>query len=206
VDIIWNPLDIEKKSMAIIEEKLPELALLPPGERAIIKRVVHTTGDPGCAELVKISPGAVEAGIGAIRGGCGILADVNMVRTGLIARRMEEYGVTSHCLISHPEVVEQSRREGITRAMAAMKKGACLARGGIVAIGNAPTALFTLLTMINRGEASPALVVGTPVGFVGAAESKEALIQAGVPYITLPGTRGGSTIAATIVNALLLMS
>lgn len=206
MDIVWDPREIEKKSMAIIEELLPELALLPTEEREIIKRVVHTTGDPGCAGMVKISPGAVEAGVNAIRNGCGILTDVNMVRTGLIARRMEEFGVSAHCLISDPEVVEQSRRDGSTRAMAAIKKGASLAQDGIVAIGNAPTALFTLITMIDRGEARPALVVGTPVGFVGAAESKEVLIQAGVPYITLPGTRGGSTIAATIVNALLLLA
>lgn len=206
MDIIWDPREIEKKSMAIIEETLPELALLPVKEREIIKRVVHTTGDPGCAGMVSISPGAVEAGIGAIRNGCGIFTDVNMVRTGLIVRCMEEFGVKAHCLITDPEVVELARREGITRAMAAMKKGAPLAQNGIVAIGNAPTALFTLITMIDRGEVKPALVVGTPVGFVGAAESKDALTQAGVPYITLPGTRGGSTIAAAIVNALLLMS
>lgn len=206
MDIIWDPREIEKKSMAIIEENLPKLALLPRGEREIIKRVVHTTGDLGCAGMVNISSGAVEAGIEAIRGGHGILTDVNMVRTGLIASRMNEFSVSASCLINHPEVVEQARSTGLTRAMVAIKKGAPLVNGGIIAIGNAPTALFTLCEMIREGQARPALVVGTPVGFVGAAESKELLMQTNVQYITLPGTRGGSTIAATIVNALLLMA
>lgn len=206
MDIIWDPLEIERKSMAIIEENCPELTLLPKGEREVIKRVVHTTGDPGCSGMVKISYGAVEAGIEAIRSGCGILTDVNMVRTGLITRRMEEFGITAHCLINHPEVVEQARATGLTRAMVAIRKGAAMAHNGIVAIGNAPTALFTLCQMIKEGEMKPALVVGTPVGFVGAAESKEMLMETEVPFITLPGTRGGSTIAATIVNALLLIA
>ena len=98
------------------------------------------------------------------------------------------------------------KRQGITRAMAAIRKGSSLVNGGIVAIGNAPTALFTLCDMIEKGEVSPALVVGTPVGFVGAAESKEVLAEMDIPYITIPGTRGGSTIAVTIVNALLLLA
>jgi len=175
-----------------------------------VKRVIHTTGDLGCVSMVSISPGAVEAGLAAIRGGRAILTDVNMLRTGLIAGRMEKFGVIAHCLISHPGVVEEAREQGVTRAMLAMQKGAGLAEGGIIAVGNAPTALFEICRMVREGLLRPALVVGTPVGFVGAAESKEELLETsaatGLEYITLPGTRGGSTIAASIVNALLLQA
>lgn len=206
MEIIKDPREIENISMAIIEAGLPDLKSFPPGEREIIKRVIHTTGDLGCLRLVKVSPGAVEAGLAAIRGGKPVLTDVNMLKTGLISDRLDRFGVRAFCLISHPEVVRESREHGLTRAMVAMRKGAPEARGGIVAVGNAPTALFTLCRMIREGEARPALVVGTPVGFVGAAESKEMLMENGVEYITMPGTRGGSTIAAAIVNALLLMA
>lgn len=206
MEIISDPREIEKKSMAIIEESLPGLKNVPVREREIIKRVIHTTGDLGCISLVKISPGAVEAGLSAIREGRSILTDVNMLKAGLIAHRMDNFGVRAFCLISDPEVIVESRQKGMTRAMVAMQKGVPAAEGGIIAIGNAPTALFTVCRMIREGEARPALVVGTPVGFVGAAESKEMLMETGVNYITLPGTRGGSTIAASIVNALLLMA
>lgn len=206
MDIIIDPREIEKKSMSIIEDSLPGLKEIPDREREIIKRVIHTTGDLGCISMVKISPGAVEAGLSAIRSGRPVLTDVNMLKAGLIAGRMEKFGMRAFCLISDQEVIQESKRTGMTRAMVAMRKGAAAAGGGIIAVGNAPTALFTLCRMIREGEARPALVVGTPVGFVGAAESKEMLVETGVEYITLPGTRGGSTIAASIVNALLLMA
>lgn len=206
MEIIKDPGEIERKSMSIIEESLPELGNFPPAQREIIKRVIHTTGDLSCMNMVKISPGAVEAGLEAIRRGCTILTDVNMLKTGLITGRMDTFGVRANCLISDPEVILESQKSGLTRAMVAMKKGAPLAQKGIVAIGNAPTALFELCRMIREGEVLPALVVGTPVGFVGAAESKEMLTETAVHYITIPGTRGGSTIAASIVNALLLQA
>lgn len=206
MEIIHNPRSIEERSMAIIEENLPWLLNLHTGEREIIKRVVHTTGDLTCGKMVRIHPGAVESGLAAIRTGRPILTDVNMVRTGLIARRMQEFGVEARCYINDPVVVEEARSKGITRARVAMLKGIPEAQGGIVAIGNAPTALFALCDLIKSGAAKPALVVGTPVGFVGAAESKDELMGIDVPYISLPGTRGGSTIAAAIVNALLLLA
>ncbi len=206
MDIVSDPREIEKKSMAIIEDSLPELRAVPTREREIIKRVIHTTGDLGCISLLKMSPGAVESGLAAIRRGKPILTDVNMIRAGLIACRLEKFGISALCLISDPEVIRESGRKGVTRAMVAVEKGAPAAEGGIVAVGNAPTALFALCRMIRQGEARPALVVGTPVGFVGAAESKEMLMDAGAEYITMTGTRGGSTVAASIVNALLLMA
>ncbi len=204
--IIKDPGVIEKKSMSIIEESLPFLKTIPEGERAIIKRVIHTTGDLDIASMIKISSGAVKAGIAAIKQGKPIMTDVNMVRVGLNSRLMNNFGLEGICLINDPEVVAESKQKGITRAMSAMSRGAKDVNGGIIAIGNAPTALFTLCSMIKEGKTTPSLVVGTPVGFVGAAESKEMLVDVGVQYITIPGNRGGSTIAAAIVNALLLMA
>lgn len=198
--------DIERKSMAIIEKELPWVNTLPPGVREITMRVIHTTGDLEIGSSLKFSPGAVESGLAAIKQGNKILTDVSMVLAGLIKGRMEKFGVQASCHISSADVVEEASRLGFTRAMVAMERYAPGANGGIVAIGNAPTALFTLCRMIKEGTASPALVVGTPVGFVGAAESKVLLTQTGVPYITLAGTRGGSTIAAAIVNAMLLLA
>ena len=206
MDMIKDPGEIEKRSMEIIEENLPELMKIPAQEREIIKRVIHTTGDFSCASLVKITSGAVEAGLAALRKGKPIMTDVNMLKAGLMTQKMQHFGIQAYCLISDPEVISTAKKNGITRAMAAMKKGAINAQGGIIAVGNAPTALFTLCNMIKEGEANPALVVGTPVGFVGAAESKDFLLECGVECITMPGTRGGSTIAASIINALLLMA
>ncbi|HBV96757.1 MAG: precorrin isomerase [Peptococcaceae bacterium BICA1-7] len=206
MNIIVDPREIEKKSMSIIEESLPRLKDMDFKEKEIVKRVIHTTGDLGCIDLVKISPGAIEAGLEAIKRGKSVLTDVNMLKTGLIASRMNSFGVRAHCFISDPEVIDEAKNTGQTRAMVAMRKGAPLAGGGIIAVGNAPTALFEILKMIREGEAFPALVVGTPVGFVGAAESKEALREAGICHITMPGTRGGSTVAAAIINALLLQA
>lgn len=204
--LLTEPRAIEEKSMAIIEQSLPELLSLPVGDREIIKRVVHTTGDVSIAGLVKIHPGAVEAGLSAIRSGRTIVTDINMLKAGINSGRLASFGIDVRCYISDPEVAGEARREGLTRAMVAMRRAAREARGGIIAVGNAPTALFALIELIAGGEADPALVVGTPVGFVGAKESKDALMELNLPYITVPGTRGGSAIAAAIVNALLYLA
>lgn len=204
--LLTDPRAIEQKSMAIIEEHLPGLKKLPVGEREIIKRVVHTTGDPSIADLVLIHPRAVESGLGSIRAGRTVVTDINMLKTGINAGRLSAFGMSARCYISDPDVAEEAKREGLTRAMVAMRRAASKAAGGIIAIGNAPTALFALCELIEKGEAEPALVVGTPVGFVGAKESKEVLTESNIPYITIPGTRGGSAIAAAIVNALLYLA
>lgn len=206
MQVLTDPRAIEEKSMAIIEENLPEILSRPVGEREIIKRVVHTTGDISIAGLVLIHPRAVESGLGAIRAGRTVVTDINMLKAGINAARLKSFGMDARCYISDPDVAEEAKREGLTRAMVAMRRAASEAAGGIIAVGNAPTALFALCSLIKSGEASPALVVGTPVGFVGAKESKEALMELNIPYITVPGTRGGSTIAAAIVNALLYLA
>lgn len=200
-----NPAAIERESMAIIEKNIPALAGMPDGERAIIKRIVHTTGDFGIAPLVQIHPQAVAAGLRALQSGCTVHTDVNMVLAGLNKKKMANLGVKTACRIAHQAVVEEAARTGETRARVAMRTAGPL-EGDIVVIGNAPTALFALCEMMEAGAARPALVIGTPVGFVGALESKELLENLNlVPYVTVRGTRGGSTIAASVVNALLYM-
>lgn len=203
MEFINNPQAIENRSMAIIEEHLPQLASLPLGEREIIKRVIHTTGDLGYGELVHIHPAAVTSGLKAMRAGQPVITDVNMVKTGINKTLLAKLNITVNCYINDPGVVAEAQITGLTRAMVAMRRAAPEINGGIAVIGNAPTALFTLLKMIDQQQTSPALVIGIPVGFVGAAESKELLTQYTVPYITVNGTRGGSTVAAAIVNALL---
>jgi len=198
-----NPRAIEDRSMAIIEESLPELLELPVEERQVIKRVVHATGDTSYADLVRIHPGAVAAGLAAIRAGCTVVTDVNMVKAGINRRRLEALGVKVNCYISDLRVAEEARQEGLTRAAVAMRRAAAELEGGIAVIGNAPTALVALCDLIKQEKVTPALVVGVPVGFVGARESKELLMSTPVPYITVPGTKGGSTIAVAVMNALL---
>ncbi len=203
---VHDPLEIEHRSFDIIEELLPGLDMNLE-EKSVVKRVVHTTGDPSIAEAVYISQGAIEAGRQALRAGGDVFCDVNMVRSGIKASILTRYGGRALSLIDDPSVAESARSLHTTRSAAAVIEGA--ARNGfdgeVVAIGNAPTALFTLIDLVQKGRARPALVVGVPVGFVGARESKEALEQSGLPCITVRGTRGGSNVAAAIVNALLLL-
>ena len=203
MEFIKDPRAIEDTSMDIIEQAVPWIRELSQGERQIVRRIVHTTGDPDIAELVKIHPDAVASGLRAMREGKTIFTDVQMLRSGISPVKLEQFGIETMCLIKDPEVAAEAKRTGKTRAMIAMAKAAPRLDGGIIAIGNAPTALFELCEMIQRGELRPALVVGTPVGFVGAKESKEVLVETPVPYITVTGTRGGSTIAVAALNALL---
>ncbi len=206
MDFIRDPEAIESTSMEIIAGQLPFLADLPEADQAIIKRIVHTTGDVNCAELIKIHPEAVTSGLAAIRAGKPIITDVHMLQAGINPRKLAQFNMATHCFIKDPEIVAEAKRTGETRAMVAMRLKAELIDGAIVAIGNAPTALFTLCQLIKAGQAKPALVVGTPVGFVGAKESKEELVDTPVPYVTMVGTRGGSTIAVAALNALLKLA
>lgn len=203
MNIIWNPHEIESRSMEIIESYL-EGYEFSPVEKQVVKRVIHTTGDPEIAKLLRFHPRAIEAGLSALYSGAGIFTDVNMLKAGINADRLKACGGQLWCSISDSETIENSKRWGITRAAAAMRQFGPGLNGAIVAIGNAPTALFEVLDLVDRGICRPALVVGTPVGFVGAAESKQLLVEQDlIPYITLLGTRGGSPIAVSIINALL---
>lgn len=197
-----KPHEIEVRSMEIID------GLLPPhdwaaGELPVVKRLVHTSGDPSLAAVVRIHPQAIAAGVDALRRGARVFTDVHMVRIGMNAGRLQALGSSCTCAIDDPRIAEEARQTGRTRAQTAMRTFGHELDGAIVAIGNAPTALREVLALAAEGIARPALVIGMPVGFVDAAESKDALMASDLVYISIEGTRGGSPLAATTVNALL---
>jgi len=198
-----KPSEIERMSFAIIDSEVPEPRPFQGDEWVVVRRMIHTSADFDLLELVKFHPRAIRAGIGAITGGCLLATDTEMVKAGIGPRRLEQWGCTLECHISDPEVVRLAREEGITRASAAVDLVSDRITGGIYVIGNAPTALMRLLDLVETGLCLPALVVGMPVGFVNADESKERLMaQDKVPYVTIKGRKGGSALAATVINAL----
>ena len=200
-------MSIEEASMAVIEREIGEHPYAG-AEWLVVRRIIHSTADfdfaGACA--VRFSGGAVEAGLRALRGGRSIVADVNGV-AGLIGRQgPARHGNAVVCRISDPAVAKRAEKEGTTRAQASMRESAGDMDGGVVVVGNAPTALLEVLAMADEGAAAPALVVGLPVGFISAAESKEALAaRTDVAHITNAGRKGGSAAAAAAVNALFRM-
>lgn len=200
MEYLVNPNDIENLSMQIIAEQTGLDLSSPEGQ--IASRVIHAAGDPALARDLLIHPKAIAAGKKALASRRCIVTDVNMVKTGISRVLAKKFGVNIICQINHPFVVNAAKSLGHTRAKVAMEMLSPLMEGGIVAIGNAPTALFQLVELVRQGKAQPELIVGTPVGFVGAAESKVLLTSITIPHITVRGTKGGSAIAAAIVNAL----
>ncbi|HSH68606.1 MAG TPA: precorrin-8X methylmutase [Deferrisomatales bacterium] len=198
-----RPQEIENKSFEIIDG-LTDLARFSPAETALVKRVIHATGDPSFVDLVAWSPDGIDAAAEALRRGAPIVTDVNMVRAGISQARVARFGCAVHCAIADPEIAEEARSRGLTRSIVAVEKAVREHPGAVFAFGNAPTALFRLLELVDAGEASPAAVVGVVVGFVGAAESKAALMaRQAPPWVSCRGNKGGSNVAASIVNALL---
>jgi precorrin-8X/cobalt-precorrin-8 methylmutase len=207
LSFISDPGEIEKKSFEIIEGLLSGKGLDGP-EKDIVMRVVHATADPDFAESMVFSEGAAARGIKALAAGCGIVTDVKMLMAGISVKRPGIPRETT-CHISDPDILLKAKENGGTRAAAAMRKAAYEGRmdGAIVAIGNAPTALYEVIRLVRDEGVRPALIVGVPVGFVGAAESKDALMSVGeVPYITNRGRKGGSPVAAAIVNAMIKLA
>jgi precorrin-8X/cobalt-precorrin-8 methylmutase len=194
---------IERESLARIDRLLDERVFASPSERALTRRLVYASGDLGIAELVRASPGALEAGVAALRAGVTVVCDVQMVAAGVGAALRERRGCALACAARQPGAAELAGQAGITRTAAGLLLLADQLAGALVAIGNAPTALLALLDLLDQERAAPALVVGMPVGFVAAAESKELLQQRGVAFITVVGMRGGSALAAATVNLLL---
>ena len=198
-----KPMDIEKRSFEIITELLGDRKLDPRNE-PVIKRAIHTTADFDYADNLVFSEDAVAKGIQALKEGCDIVTDTQMAKSGINKTILGKLGGTVHCFMSDPDVAEEAKRRGITRAMVSMEKAAKLPKPCIFAIGNAPTALIVLDEMMKKGEISPALIVGVPVGFVNVVESKERIIEAAAaPYIVARGRKGGSNVAAAICNAML---
>ncbi len=197
---------IEDKSMEIIERELGPHPYSPE-EWTIVKRVIHSTADFDFAKANKIifHKQAIENGITALKNGCNIVVDVNGVVGLLNKDNLAKFGNKVICSISDPQVVEEAKKLNKTRAQTAMRVGAKDIDGGVVAIGNAPTALQEIIQMTKEGVAKPALVIGIPVGFVCAVESKEELVSTNIPYITNVGRKGGSPCASAILNALYII-
>lgn len=203
MDFIKEPMAIENRSMELIAPHLEELHL---DERAtkLYSRLIHASGDVGYAPITRVHPEAIDRAIEALKAGAHIYTDVEMVRTGINKKKLASFGGEVHCLVADPDVAAQAKALGITRSMVAMRRFGKDLDGSIVAIGNAPTALFEVLRLVREEGIRPACIVGIPVGFVGAAESKAELAENGiVPYITVEGTKGGSPIAAAAINALM---
>lgn len=197
-----KPMDIEKRSFEIITELLAGRRLDPANE-LVIKRVIHTTADLDYADNLVFSADAVAKGIAALRGGCDIVTDTQMARAGINKAIFAGLGGQVHCFMSDADVAEEAAARGVTRAMVSMEHAARLTRPCIFAIGNAPTALFSLYELMAAGKLRPALIIGVPVGFVNVVESKELIIAADVPSIVARGRKGGSNVAAAICNAML---
>lgn len=199
-----HPDEIQSTSFAIIEREMGAHTLSPE-EFLIVRRVIHSTGDFDYARLLRCHPQAFTAAAAAIRAGEDLLTDVEMVRMGIQGVAARRHGLHVRCHLNDPEVAEEARRARTTRSAQGVLRG--LRRGpvGICVIGNAPTALRAVLEACRSADvARPRLIVGVPVGFVDAAESKQALSETdAVPWITCLGRKGGSAVAAAIVNALL---
>jgi len=194
---------IEDKSMEIIDSEIGSHPY-SPDEWIIVKRIIHSTADFDFARENKVvfHKDAIQSAINALQNGCNIIVDVNAVIGGFNKDNLKKFGNQVICNISDPLVVEEAKRLDKTRAQTSMRLAAKQMNDGIVAIGNAPTALIEVIQMIKEGVTSPALVIGIPVGFVCAVESKDELRTTDVPYITNIGRKGGSSCASAIVNAL----
>ena len=199
---IVKPMDIEKRSFEIITELLGGRSF-PPEQGPIIKRVIHTTADFDYADNLVFSPGAVEKGLEALKGGCHIVTDTTMAMAGINKTALGRLGGQVHCFIADPDVAEEAKARNVPRSMGSMEKAARLEKPCIFAIGNAPTALMELYELIQAQKVNPVLIIGVPVGFVNVVESKEQIMTAPVPYIVARGRKGGSSVAAAVCNALL---
>ena len=201
---IIKPMEIEKRSFEIISGILAEEGVvLDPENELVIKRVIHTTADFEYVNNLVFSVGAVKKGIEALKSGCDIVTDTQMARSGISKAALNKLGGEVHCFMSDEDVAAEAKARGVTRAAVSMEKAAKLERPLIFAVGNAPTALIALDELIREGRLTPRLVIGVPVGFVNVVESKELIIASEVPHIVARGRKGGSNVAAAIVNAML---
>ena len=203
MSFIKSPSEIERRSMELIAPYLADYNLSAE-ELKVYSRIIHASGDVYYAPLIKISEHALESTKAAIENGRDIFTDVEMVRTGINKRALSKFGGRVHCRVADDEIKKLAADLQITRSMAAMRSFGHELNGAIVAIGNAPTALFEVLRLIEEENVRPAVVIGIPVGFVGAADSKAALAAQNItPFITVEGTKGGSPIAVAAINAIL---
>ena len=200
-----KPEEIESTSFDIIDTEVGPHDF-NAAQWSIVRRMIHTTADFEFKDIVRFHPGAIAAGIEAIRSGKMIITDTNMVRVGIRTRDLAPFGARVKCYMNDPLIHERAKSNGTTRASAAVDMALNDMKDGIYVIGNAPTALLRLIELINAGQARPALIIGLPVGFVNAAESKAALMETDYPYISNLGRKGGSNLAASVVNALVILA
>lgn len=199
---ILKPEDIEAESFRLISEELKLLNYsIPKKHEAVVKRVIHTTADFSYVNDLKFSTNACEIAINLLKNGANIVTDTTMAYSGINKRSLNNLNCTANCYISDPEVAEIAKEKGITRSMVAVEKALTFSPL-IYVVGNAPTALIALEHYINEGK-KPDFIIGVPVGFVNVVESKELIMSTDVPYIVSQGRKGGSNVAAAIVNALL---
>jgi precorrin-8X/cobalt-precorrin-8 methylmutase len=202
-----KPEEIETESFRIIDDEVGEHDW-PEVEWQVVRRAIHTSADFEYARSMVFSDNAVDHALDAIRSGCGIVTDTNMALSGISKPRLVPFRCAVTCHVADSDVGALAQREGVTRSVTAMRKATANPANRIFVIGNAPTALFELLRLVREGQTRPALIIGLPVGFVGAEESKNALATAnsGIPFITNMGRKGGSNVAAAVVNALAILA
>jgi precorrin-8X/cobalt-precorrin-8 methylmutase len=204
-----KPEEIEAESFRIIDE---EVGPHPwsPAEWQVVRRVIHTSADFDYVRTLVVAPEAVGRAVAALKAGRGIVTDTTMALAGIAKPRLARFGGQLSCFVADPAVAAAARAQGITRSILAMRQGTSDPVNGIFVIGNAPTALFELLRQVREEGLRPDLIVGLPVGFVGAAESKEELVRVAtefaIPFITNRGRKGGSNVAAAVINALLILA
>ncbi|MGH3950920.1 MAG: precorrin-8X methylmutase [Pseudonocardiaceae bacterium] len=200
-DYIRDGAEIYRRSFATIRAEA-ELAGFPPDAERVVVRMIHSCGMVDLAADVEFSPDVVAAGSDALRAGAPLLTDANMIASGVTRKRLPA-GNEVVCTLSDPRVPELARELGTTRSAAAIELWRDRLPGSVVAIGNAPTALFRLFELLEEGVGAPAAIIGVPVGFIGAAESKVELVKrAPAPYLVVHGRRGGSAMAVSAVNAI----
>ena len=202
------PGEIEKKSFEMIQSELETKGIrLDPEQDPVIRRAIHTSADFDYAETLVFSDDAVSIARALISGGADVVTDTNMALTGINKRKLAEYGGQVRCYMADEAVAAEASARGITRASVSMEHAASdiskTGRRTIFAVGNAPTALITLRAMYDEGRFRPDFIIGVPVGFVNVVEAKELIMGTDIPHIVNRGRKGGSNIAAAIVNALL---
>ena len=200
-----KPHEIERSSFQIIDQEAG-IHHWTAQQWSIVRRIIHTTADFEFKEMVRFHPDAISAGIEAIQGGKTIVTDTNMARVGIRKKEIERFGGQVKCYIDDPLIYQKAAAAGGTRAKAAVDAALDDMKDGIYVIGNAPTALLRLIELVGEKKARPALIIGLPVGFVNAAESKAALLELDYPYISNVGRKGGSNVAASVVNALAILA
>ena len=197
-----KPQDIEKRSFEIITAELGERTF-PAGIAEVVKRVIHTTADFDYADSLAFSPDVIEKAKAALAAGATVVTDTNMALSGVSKATLAKLGGKAVCLMADEQVASEAKARGVTRAVVSMEHAAKFEGPLLFAIGNAPTALIELDRLMREQDLQPELIIGVPVGFVNVVESKELILQSQAPHIVARGRKGGSNVAAAIVNALL---